>query len=120
MIQKVVVERNYEITLNWWSHANDPDVYPYFHSTTAGTGNNIPGYKDPKMDKMLEEGRSTSDLAKRKAIYDQFQQYASEVQPYIFLWYPQEIQVLSSNLEGVPDLGLREAVYYANEWSIKK
>src|SRR5205807_1510052 len=47
-IQKVVVNRDYSATVNWWVYPNDPDVFPYFHSSTAGKGFNIPGYKDPK------------------------------------------------------------------------
>jgi peptide/nickel transport system substrate-binding protein len=40
--------------------------------------------------------------------------------PYIFLWYPQELDVLNANLQGVPDLNLRDAMHYVQEWWIKK
>jgi peptide/nickel transport system substrate-binding protein len=40
--------------------------------------------------------------------------------PYNFLWYPQEIDIVSDSLQGVPDLNLRDAMHYVNEWSHKK
>ena len=48
--------------------------------------------------------------------FKQLQAYTSEVLPYLFLWYPQEIDVLSSSLKGVPELGLRDAMHYLGEW----
>jgi peptide/nickel transport system substrate-binding protein len=119
-IQKVVVNRDYTATVNWWVYPNDPDVLPYYHSSAAGKGFNIPGFKDPALDDLLTSGQKTSDTAARKPIYTQLQAYMADNLPYNFLWYPQEIDVLSDNLQGVPDLNLRDAMHYVNEWSLKK
>jgi peptide/nickel transport system substrate-binding protein len=119
-IQKVVVNRDYTATVNWWVYPNDPDVLPYYHSSAAGKGFNIPGYKDQALDDLLTAGQKTSDTAARKPIYTQLQAYMADNLPYNFLWYPQEIDVLSDNLQGVPDLNLRDAMHYSNEWSLKK
>ena len=40
--------------------------------------------------------------------------------PYVFLWYPEEIDVVNANLQGVSDLNLRDNMHYVNEWWIKK
>jgi len=119
-IQKDVVRREYTATVNWWTYPSDPDVFPYYHSSAAGKGFNIPGYQDPKLDDLLVQGQSASDLEARKAVYKQLQQYTSEVLPYLFLWYPQEIDVLSSALQGVPELGLRDSMHYIGEWWLAK
>src|SRR6266545_4390216 len=42
-IQKDVVRREYTATVNWWTYPSDPDVFPYYHSSAAGKGFNIPG-----------------------------------------------------------------------------
>ena len=97
-----------------------PDVFPYYHSSAAGKGFNIPGYQDPKLDDLLVQGQSASDLEARKAVYKQLQAYTSDTLPYLFLWYPQEIDVLSSLLKGVPELGLRDAMQYIGEWWLAK
>lgn len=119
-IQKVVVRREYTASVNWWTYPSDPDVFPYYHSSAAGKGFNIPGYQDPKLDDLLVQGQSASDLESRKAVYKQLQAYTSETLPYLFLWYPQEIDVLSSALQGVPELGLRDSMHYIGEWWLAK
>jgi len=120
-IQKVVVRREYTASVNWWVYPSDPDVFPYYHSSAAGKGFNIPGFKDPKLDDILVRGQATSDLEKRKAVYKELQTYMADNLPYLFLWYPQEVDVISSSLQGVPDLGLRDSMHYIGEfWLAKK
>jgi peptide/nickel transport system substrate-binding protein len=119
-IQKDVVRRDYTATVNWWTYPSDPDVFPYYHSSAAGKGFNIPGYQDPKLDDLLVQGQSASDLESRKAVYKELQRYTSDVLPYLFLWYPQEIDVLSTALQGVPELGLRDSMHYIGEWWLAK
>ena len=119
-IQKVVVNRDYIATVNWWVYPNDPDVLPYYASSAAGKGFNIPGYKDPVLDDLLTLGQKTSEPAARKQVYTQLQAYMADNLPYNFLWYPQEIDVVSDSLQGVPELNLRDSMHYVQEWSLKK
>jgi peptide/nickel transport system substrate-binding protein len=114
------VRRDYTATVNWWIYPGDPDVFPYYHSSAAGKGFNIPGFQDSKLDELLVRGQSTSDLEKRKAVYRELQTYMADNLPYLFLWYPQEVDVLSSSLRGVPDLGLRDGMHYIGEWWLAK
>jgi peptide/nickel transport system substrate-binding protein len=119
-IQKVVVRRDYTATVNWWTYPSDPDVLPYYASSAAGKGFNIPGYKDAKLDDLLTQGQTASDLEQRKAVYKQVQAYMAETLPYLFLWYPDEVDVVSASLQGVPELGLRDAMHYIGEWWLVK
>lgn len=119
-IQKVVVRREYTASVNWWIYPSDPDVFPYYHSSAAGKGFNIPGFQDPKLDEILVRGQATSDLEKRKAVYKELQAYMADNLPYLFLWYPEEIDVISSSLQGVPALGLRDSMHYIGEWWLAK
>jgi peptide/nickel transport system substrate-binding protein len=119
-IQKVVVRREYTASVNWWTYPSDPDVFPYYASSAAGKGFNIPGFKDAKLDDLLVQGQGASDLEARKAVYKQLQSYMSETLPYLFLWYPDEVDVLSTSLQGVPELGLRDAMHYVGEWWLAK
>jgi peptide/nickel transport system substrate-binding protein len=119
-IQKVVVARDYSATVNWWVYPNDPDVFSYYHSTAAGKGFNIPGYKDPKLDELLTRVQTETDLAKRKQAVVELQTFMADNLPYVFLWYPQEIDVINANLQGVPDVNLRDNMHYIREWWLKK
>ncbi|MGN8646259.1 ABC transporter substrate-binding protein [Gracilibacillus sp. HCP3S3_G5_1] len=120
MIDKVVVQRDYEMTLNWWRYPADPDLTAYMHSDNADGGNNIPAYRNEEMDQLLEAGAEASDVEERMEIYAEAQQLMSEELPYMFLWYPQEVQVKQSVLQGVPDLAFGDALHYVNEWYIKE
>jgi peptide/nickel transport system substrate-binding protein len=40
--------------------------------------------------------------------------------PYLYLAYPQEIDVLSSSVNGVAELNLRDGMHYIGEWWLKK
>ncbi len=87
-IQKVVIDRKYDATLCWWRAPVDPDVLAYNHSSAAGTGNNIPGYKNPQLDKLLEDGRKAKTTEERVQIYNDAQALMAEELPYLYLWYP--------------------------------
>lgn len=64
----------------------DPDQYALWHSTQSST--NISHYKNPRIDKLLEDGRVELNLEARKKIYLDFQRFLIEDSPAIFLYYP--------------------------------
>ncbi len=77
---------NYDTLLTYGAITNDPDQYLFWHSTQNDT--NITKLNSPRIDKLLEEGRQTTDQIERKAIYQDFQTYLLEESPAIFLYYP--------------------------------
>lgn len=64
----------------------DPDQYSLWHSTQTGT--NISNYKNPRIDKLLEDGRTELDQETRRKIYLDFQKFLVEDVPAIFLYHP--------------------------------
>lgn len=68
----------------------DPDQYNLWHSTQA---TNLTGINNPRIDKLLEDGRKTLDFAERKKIYHEFQKYLVDEVPAIFLFHPQSYTV---------------------------
>ncbi|MEK7527795.1 MAG: ABC transporter substrate-binding protein [Patescibacteria group bacterium] len=77
---------NYDALLAYGSVPADPDQYIFWHSTQTKT--NLTKINNPKIDKLLEEGRLTFDSLERKKIYQEFQKVLSEESPVIFLQYP--------------------------------
>lgn len=65
---------------------HDPDQYQFWQSLQEVT--NITHYSNPKIDKLLEDGRKTFDLEARKKIYADFQRYLVDDSPVLFLYYP--------------------------------
>jgi peptide/nickel transport system substrate-binding protein len=119
MIQKNIIERDFDMLVNWWSYPSDPDVLAQYHSSNAEKGNNIPGYKNEELDKLLEEGQATGDQEERAKIYKKVQEHMAENLPYIYLWYPQEISIRNKRLHDVPDIYFGGTLHYINEWWVE-
>ncbi len=79
------VRPNFDAFLTYIEVPDDPDQYAIWHSTQFG---NVSGYKSPRVDRLLEEGRQTLDTEKRKVIYLNFQRAITEDVPAAFLFYP--------------------------------
>jgi peptide/nickel transport system substrate-binding protein len=78
--------QNYDVILAYGSIPVDPDQYLFWHSTQSQT--NLTKINNPRIDKLLEEGRQTFDQQERKNIYQEFQKILLEECPAIFLKYP--------------------------------
>lgn len=73
---------NYQVLLIGQQIPDDPDQYLLWHSTQP---TNITKYQNPKIDKLLEDGRKQLDQEKRKQIYQEFQRFLVEDSPAAFL-----------------------------------
>lgn len=77
---------SYQAMMAIFDAPDDPDQYSVWHSTQTQT--NITQYSNPRIDKLLEDGRTTVDINLRKQIYLDFQRFLLEDSPAIFLYYP--------------------------------
>ena len=82
---KVISNLNsdYQVLLADFTSPLDPDQYTIWHSTQS---TNITHYSNLKVDKLLEDGRRTSDKKLRKEIYQDFQRFLLEDCPAVFLF----------------------------------
>lgn len=78
----------------------DDDLYNFFASHVGEEGSNYSGYKNPKVDKLLEEGRSTLDLEARKKIYQEIQKELVDDPPYNYLVYLKHLYVVRKGFTG--------------------
>ena len=69
----------------------DPDQYTLWHSTSA---NNITRFSNKRIDKLLEDGRRTSNTKDRQEMYNDFQKYLLAEAPAGFLYFPYEYTVV--------------------------
>jgi peptide/nickel transport system substrate-binding protein len=101
-VTQLIATRNYDSALSGWEGlASDPDPYQGWHSSQAETGYNFADWSNQQADQALEEGRLTTDEAKRKVAYATFQQrFAAEV-PSLILYYPQYHFAVSKRIVGV-------------------
>ena len=109
-------EGTYDARVGWWVIKPDPDLYDYFH--TNGRLNQI-RYSNAQVDDLLERGRSVADPAERAAIYAEFQALIVEEQPSIFTIYPTEVRATSTRVQGLPDIGFRDALTWLHRASLR-
>ncbi len=107
----------YDAIVEWYITPPDPDVFAWY--STGGTSN-LWKYSNPQVDMLLGQARTELDQAKAGAAYKQVLGLLAEDQPITFLYYPQEIRGLRSRLLNVPAVGIRDAMVYAYQWSIRQ
>jgi peptide/nickel transport system substrate-binding protein len=90
------------VILGWQIPLSPPDLYQVWHSSQAvpGGSNHI-AYKNPELDKLLEQYRVEFDPAKRKELYDRAQQIIYDDQPYTFLYMPTVVTAWDTRFRGV-------------------
>ncbi len=101
-IRKDVIQpREYEVFLYGNSLGQDPDPYPFWHSSqNAYPGLNLAIFADKDVDKLLEEARATGDTRSRQAKYQHFQNILVAQLPAIFLYNPIYVYPVDKNIHG--------------------
>jgi peptide/nickel transport system substrate-binding protein len=119
-INQFIDKRDFEAVILGWSISPDPDQYVIWHSSMIGPKElNFVGFANPEVDKLLEEGRSTFDLEKRKKAYFRIQEILAEEQPYVFLFVPDALPVVQSRFHGIRP-ALAGISYNFNKWYVPK
>lgn len=113
VVRDYVIPGKFEANLIWWTTPPDPDQYSFY---ATDQGNNDAGYSNAQVDKLLIAGRTETNTAKRRVIYAQIQAIQAKDPPVLMLWYPKELQAVSSSLQGVPNLGIRDAMRYTERF----
>jgi peptide/nickel transport system substrate-binding protein len=102
-------KREFEAVLMGWTIPLDPDLYDVFNSTKVKQGElNFVSYNNPEVDELIDIARFTIERDKRKAALDRIQEIFYEDVPYVFLFVPDELIIISNRFLGpkVAPIGL--------------
>ncbi len=90
-------------TLRWIGANDDPDIFYYVFDSQEipPAGANRGRYENPALDRLLEQARVEPDALKRKQLYFQVQQIVARDQPYLTLWYLDNVAVYRRRMENV-------------------
>ena len=90
-------------TLRWVGGNNDPDLFESVFSSKKmpPLGSNRGHYRNAELDTLLDQSRVEMDQAKRKAILARVQEVVAVDEPYINLWYVDNVCVHRDRLEGI-------------------
>ncbi|MEN3008150.1 ABC transporter substrate-binding protein [Pseudothermotoga sp.] len=101
-------ESDFDAFISMNSGSMEPDIQFYRHFKTGGS-TNVFLFSNPRVDELLELGRSTVDVQKRKQIYDELQKLLVKESPVIFLYCQNQFFVADKSVEGfklLPNEGL--------------
>jgi len=99
----------------------DPDVSYYFDShnvpAKGGAGNNTMQYANPEVDKLLLEGATTTDMARRKTIYAQVQSIIRDDLPLLPIFQYAVIEGTKAKLIGyAPNVNTQSNCWNVGQW----
>ena len=104
-----------------WSLTADPDMYSIWHSnSTHASENNYIQYKNPDLDKAIEDSRTHCAQADRKAAIKTANQILNEEQPYNFGFAQNVLLGVSKKIQNInPGPFARQGQAKPETWSVQ-
>jgi peptide/nickel transport system substrate-binding protein len=102
---KAAEQGEYQMYFIGWSGRTDPDGNIYIFEKTKAP-QNVTGFTNPEVDKALDDARLTSDVGKRKAIYEKAAKILLTEDPILYLYHRKVLIAHTTKVEGfvpVPD-----------------
>jgi len=101
-INQFIDKKRFEAVLLGWSIGLDADQYDIWHSSkTKEKELNFISFSNSEVDELLEKGRRTFDLEKRKKAYFRIQEILADEVPYIFLYVPDATPIVHARIRGI-------------------
>jgi peptide/nickel transport system substrate-binding protein len=91
-------------SLRWIGGNEDPDIFEYsFHSNRfPPNGANRGFYSNSRVDSLIDEARRQTDQSARKRLYAKVQEELAQDEPYINLWYYDNVLVHTRRVRNAP------------------
>ncbi|MEK7480563.1 MAG: ABC transporter substrate-binding protein [Patescibacteria group bacterium] len=100
--RNVIRPREYDALLFGQVVGYNPDPFAFWHSSQrTDPGLNIANYSNVKVDKILEEARSTNEAEKRDTLSQSFVDELLNDLPALFLYQPLYVYAAPTRLEGI-------------------
>ncbi|GAB7562893.1 peptide-binding protein [Methylobacillus methanolivorans] len=101
-IGRFIKTGDFDVVLLGWQLAIDPDQYAIWHSSQQAPGQfNFVGYKNQRVDRLLERGRMELNPDKRMSIYHEFAEILLEDSPIVYLFAGYGLQAMHKRIKGI-------------------
>jgi len=118
--ENVFVKHDFDLIYADWLFDDSFDISSLFHSREIGPGrNNFGAYKNPEVDALLDETRTTLDIEKKRTIYKKLHEVLADDAPYTYLWTLTNYAAYNRKLRRV-QIHPTRFFTYINEWYIPK
>ena len=103
-ISRFIKTGDFNVVLLGWGLGLEPDQFNIWHSSQQAPGQfNFIGYKNPKVDKLLEAGRLELSPDKRMKIYHEFSEILLEDSPVVYLFAGYGLPAIHKRVKGIDD-----------------
>lgn len=102
-LQKTIIpKRDYDLLLYGLDYGEDPDPYPFWHSSQiTADGRNLANFKNAEADRLLEQARQEFDFQKRQDDYANFEKILASEIPMFVVEHQNYYYQVSKNIFGV-------------------
>jgi peptide/nickel transport system substrate-binding protein len=112
-------DMRFDTAVEWWITPPDPNALQGgYQSKHDGPKPDHPNFDDAVTDQLFADGVGLSTPAERKPVYDKLQARLKEMQPDVFLNFPNEVRGFSGRVHGFGPIGIRDALYWTYKWRI--
>ncbi len=95
-------KRDFDAISLGWSSGIETDIYQMFHGKQVdNNGDNFIHYKNPKLDKLIDQARETVNEEKRMPLWQQAEAIMYEDQPYTFLMRRKTMAFIDNRMKNV-------------------
>lgn len=102
LYQNVISTRKYDSLLFGEFIGKDLDLYAFWHSSQRNSpGLNVANYVNSKVDKLLEDARTSFDEKEKDKIYSQFSEIIQRDIPAVFIYSPEFMYVVPDKIQGI-------------------
>lgn len=101
-LNMVVFPHKFDSVLLGWGLSPTPDPYMFWHSDNDKQGGfNLVGYKNKKMDMMIEESQNIIDTKRLSDMWKEMFSMIVKDNPYLFLYIPNSITTINKDIKNV-------------------
>jgi peptide/nickel transport system substrate-binding protein len=101
-LNMVVFPREFDTVLLGWSLSPTPDPYTLWHSDSDKKGGfNFIGYKNEKLDRLIEESQSIIDREKLSMMWRKMFTLIAQDNPYLFLYIPNSLTTVNKKIKNI-------------------
>ena len=121
-INQFIKTGDFDVVVLGWSLSLDPDQYNIWHSSQQEPGQfNFLGYKNKRVDSLLEKGRVELDISKREKIYHKFSDILLDDSPIVYLYAGYGLSAINKRVRGIMKPSPPAGIYHNSyDWFIPK
>lgn len=101
-LNMVVFPHKFDTVLLGWGLSSTPDPYLFWHTDSDKKGGfNLVGYKNEKIDKMIDISQSMIDRKELAKLWKEMFKVIVKDNPYLFLYIPNSITTVDKNIKNI-------------------